>query len=104
MGLKTVTPPSPEASRIDTLRGLWTNGGLEEIETREILVERTFDSFEDFWAINMLGPSVSTVVGGMSQSDIDRLKLRVVNRVTADASGRIISSGRANAVKGRVPL
>ena len=103
MGLKTASPPSAEALRIGALRDLWTNGGLEGVETREIVVERTFEDFEEFWAINMLGQSVSAVVAGMPQSDIDRLKSRVLGRVIADAAGRIISSGHANAVKGRVP-
>lgn len=104
MGLKTPNPPSPEASRIDTLRELWANGGVERIESREIKVERTFANFEDFWAINMLGPSVGAVVAGMAQADIERLKSRVFDRVCASETGGIVSAGKANAIKGRVPL
>src|SRR5213596_323727 len=39
-GLNPPLPPSVGASRIDTLRALWTGAGLDEIETREITVQR----------------------------------------------------------------
>ena len=42
MGLKTLGPPQAEASRIDALRALWTDAGLVAVETREIVVKRTF--------------------------------------------------------------
>ena len=41
MGITPMGPPRPEASSMDGLRDLWTNAGLEAIETREITVQRT---------------------------------------------------------------
>jgi ubiquinone/menaquinone biosynthesis C-methylase UbiE len=103
MGLKTPSPPSAEVSRIDALRDVWTKAGLEGVETREITVQRTFTDFDEFWTINLLGPSVSAAASGMTPADIERLKSKVRTRLPADSAGRITYSSRANAVKGRVP-
>ena len=47
LGVAVLLPPSPGASRLDALRDLWTGVGLEEVETREITVQRTFADFDD---------------------------------------------------------
>ena len=103
MGLTVVNPPSPEASRIDVLRDLWTRAGLKEVETREITVQRTFPVFEDFWTTSLSSPNMRSVVAVTAPNDIELLKARVRARLPADATGRITYSARANAVKGRVP-
>src|SRR5216684_4543728 len=46
MGVAVPMPPSPEASRMDALRDLWTDAGLDAVETREIAVQRTFTDFD----------------------------------------------------------
>jgi len=103
MGFPTVRPPSADASRLDTLRGLWTDARLEQIETREIAVRRSFTDFDDVWATCLLSPSVAAVLATMASGDVDRLKERLRARLPADASGRITYGARANAIKGRVP-
>jgi ubiquinone/menaquinone biosynthesis C-methylase UbiE len=103
MGIKTLLPPSAEASRRQALRSLWTNAGLEAVETREIVVQRTFADFGDLWATSVLGASVAPTVAAMSAGDVEKLKAAVRARLPADAAGRITYSARANAVKGRVP-
>jgi ubiquinone/menaquinone biosynthesis C-methylase UbiE len=103
MGLKPPLPPSFEASRLESLRELWTAAGLEAVETRAITVQRTFANFQEFWAINLLGASIAAVVATMSPSDAELLKSRVRTQLSADAEGRITYSARANAVKGRTP-
>jgi SAM-dependent methyltransferase len=103
MGLKPPLPPSSEASRLESLRDLWVGAGLDAVETREITVQRTFASFDDFWAINQLGASIAAVVATMSPGDAELLKSRVRARLPADAAGRISYGARANAVKGRMP-
>jgi SAM-dependent methyltransferase len=102
MGLTVVDPPSPEASRIEVLRDLWTGAGLDEVETREITVQRTFPDFEDFWTTSLSTPNMRSVIPAMAPNDIELLKARVRARLPADATGRITYSARANAVKGRV--
>ncbi len=103
MGVESLTPPSADASRIDSMRELWRGAGLETIETREISVQRTFASFEEFWEITLLSSSVVPTMAAMSPADTERLKRQLRARLAADADGHVTLSARANAVKGRVP-
>jgi SAM-dependent methyltransferase len=103
MGVAVPQPPSPEASRIDVMRDLWNGAGLDSVETREITVERTFADFDDYWTTILGGPSIGPQLAAMASDDLMHLKARMRARLTADATGRIIYSARANAVKGRVP-
>ncbi len=97
------TPPSPGASRIDAMRGLWAGAGLDSVETREINVRRTFADFDDYWATILGGPSVGPQLAAMPSEAFALLKARMRARLPADAAGRITYGARANAVKGRVP-
>ena len=103
MGVAVPVPPSPDASRIDAMRDLWTGAGLESVETREITVQRTFTDFDDYWATVRGGPSVGPQLAAMAPDDLALLKARMRARLPSDAAGRITYSARANAVKGRVP-
>jgi SAM-dependent methyltransferase len=104
MGFPTLRPPSADASRMDVLGGLWTDAGLEQIETREITVRRGFPDFDDLWATCLLSPSVAAVLATMASGDVERLKERLHARLPADAGGRITYGASANAIKGRVPI
>ena len=57
LGQKTLGPPSPEASRMESLRELWTTARLEVVETRKITVQRTFANFDDYWTTSTLSGS-----------------------------------------------
>jgi SAM-dependent methyltransferase len=103
MGLTPLRPPSSGASRMEALRDLWTDAGLDAVETREITVQRTLADFDDFWTTSLLGASVSPPVDAIASDDVALLKTRVHARLSADAAGHITYSARANAVKGRVP-
>ena len=103
MGVTPLLPPHSDASRMEALRDLWTDAGLDAIETREITVQRTFADFDDFWTTTLLGSSVGPTVAAMAPGDVELLKTRVRTRLPADAAGRITYRARANAVKGRVP-
>ncbi|HEY6022864.1 MAG TPA: class I SAM-dependent methyltransferase [Pseudolabrys sp.] len=103
MGLTPPVPPSSDASRIEALRDLWTNAGLEAVETRDITVQRSFVNFDEYWTINLLGSSIGPTIAAMAPGDAELLKKRVRARLPADAAGHITYSARANAVKGRLP-
>jgi SAM-dependent methyltransferase len=103
LGVAVPTPPSPDASRIDAMRDLWTGAGLDSVETREITVQRTFDDFDDYWTTILGGPSVGPQLAAMAPEELALLKARMRGRLPADAAGRITCSARANAAKGRVP-
>ena len=103
MGLAVPTPPNPAASKIDTMRDLWIDAGLEAVETREINVQPIFADFDDYWATILGGPSVGPILAALASEKLDLLKARMHAHLPADATGRITYSARANAVKGRVP-
>ncbi len=103
MDVDVPVPPSPDASRIDALQALWIGAGLDDVETREIKVQRTFADFDDYWTTILGGPSVGPKLAAMSSGDLARLRTVMRARLPADAAGRITFSARANAVKGRVP-
>jgi ubiquinone/menaquinone biosynthesis C-methylase UbiE len=103
IGFPPVRPPSFAASRMENLRRLWTEAGLDRIETREIAVQRTFSDFDDFWTTALLGTTVKATVATMTPDQIERLKTQVRTRLAADHGGPITTSAFANAIKGRVP-
>jgi SAM-dependent methyltransferase len=104
LGISVPAPPSPAASRLDALQGLWTGAGLDAVETTEITVQRTFADFDDYWTTILGGPSVGKQLAAMASEDTALLRARIRARLPADATGRITYGARANAVKGRVPL
>lgn len=103
MGVVVPMPPSPDASRMEAMRDLWTGAGLAAVDTREIDGHRTFADFEDYWATVLGGPSVGPQLASMASEELGLLKARMRARLPADGDGRITYVARANAIKGRVP-
>lgn len=101
MGVTVPIPPSSEASRLDALQTLWTDAGLQAVETRAITVQRTFANFDDYWTTILGAPSAAATLAKMSPADLARLQSRMRQLLPADADGSITYSARANAVKGR---
>jgi SAM-dependent methyltransferase len=103
LGITPPQPPSAAVSRMDALRDLWADGGLEAIETREITVQRTFTDFDDFWGKSTAMGAIRQTLAELSPGKAEEFKQRVRARLPVDAAGRITYASRANAVKGRVP-
>jgi SAM-dependent methyltransferase len=103
LGATIPLPPSPQASRIDALRDLWTSAGVDGVETRAIAVERTFADFDDYWTAIHLGPSVGAQLKAMAPEDLALLKAEMRALLPVDVTGRITYGARANAVKGHIP-
>jgi SAM-dependent methyltransferase len=103
LGIERMLPPSADVSRMDALLSLWRDAGLTDVATREIIVSRTFDDFEDFWGSVEIALGMATASRGMTDGDRAELKVRMRTRVPADADGTVTYSSRANAVTGRVP-
>jgi ubiquinone/menaquinone biosynthesis C-methylase UbiE len=103
LGVTPNQPPSADVSRMEAMLDLWTSAGLDAVETKEIVVQRTFEDFDDFWAISTAG-TIGARIAKMPASDVEVLKARVRARLPVDAAGRVTFSARANAAKGRVPF
>ena len=102
-GVALPLPPSPGAAGTEALRELWMSAGLDSLAMREIVVERTFAGFEDYWATSTIGASVRPVLETMTPADRAELKDRVRARLPADAAGRVTRRARADAIKAREP-
>jgi hypothetical protein len=74
LGLTPVAPPSVHASRMEALHGLWTDAGLEGIETRAITVRRSFDSFDNFWKVSTATAGLRPTLDLMEADAIAELK------------------------------
>ena len=103
LGVSIARPPRLEISRIDALRQLWADAGLEAVQTRSITAERTFADFESYWLSVISNTSVAPVVREMPANDIGQLKTRLRGRAVSSSLGGITYEARANAIKGYVP-
>ena len=103
MGIVSTRPPRMDASRMKALRDLWIGAGLEDVQTREITVHRTFANFDDFWTTNLKSASLRPTVATMTSGDVETLISRVRARLPADVDGRITCGARAHAIRGRRP-
>ena len=103
LGVDVPQAPNNDASRLDALSDLWAGAGLEAVATRVITVERTFPDFDDYWTTIHGSPSAGSRLSAMTPDDRALLEARMRVRLPADATGRIIYSARANAIRGRVP-
>lgn len=102
LGVAVPEPPSADASRLDALQRLWTEAGLESVETHAITVRRAFADFNDYWTTIFGSPSIGQALAAMTPDDLAQLEARLRTRLPADAAGRITCSARANAVRGSV--
>ena len=103
MGFPTGAPPNAEVSRLEVMRDLWAGAGLIDIETKVIAAERAYSSFEDMWQTSILSGTMERTIAGMSETERNELKARVSAIFPPKVDGSVITFGRANAVKGRVP-
>ena len=104
MGFPAPLPPRSDVTGLEALRQLWRGAGLDEIEAREIRVQRTFADFEDYWTVSTLAATVSQMIAAMDPSDLELLKTRVHARLIADAAAPVTCSARVNAIRGTRPL
>lgn len=102
MGMEVPEPPSSDVSRLDRLHDLWTSAGLSSVATREIVVERTFQGFDDYWETIQGAPSVGAKLRGMPATQVADLQARLRANLPAQADGTIRYTARANAIQGQV--
>jgi SAM-dependent methyltransferase len=100
MGKPAARPPSAEVSRFAALKALWAELGIRDVETRELVVERTFADFDDYW-LSMVVSSPSGIAGKLSDAESAELKRRLKDRLPASATGAITVHAWSTAIKGR---
>ena len=105
LGVEVPAIPGADASRLEALRALFADAGLDRIETRTIEVCLAYESFQDFWRAQTPGYAPATkIIAAMTDSERMRLMRAVESTLPRGAGGVIEYCARANAVKGRVPL
>ena len=100
MGLTAPWPPRSDITGLEALRRLWSDAALNQIESHEITVHRTFADFEDYWTTSTLAATVSQTIAAMAPTELQHLKTRMRARLTADATGHITCSACVNAIRG----
>jgi SAM-dependent methyltransferase len=103
LGHRPLWPPSVEAAGVDALRQSWTDAGLVDVQTQEIVVQRRYADFDAFWTAARNGPAIAPRMSAMAGVDTELLKKRLRERLPAAADGSITCPARANAVRGRKP-
>jgi len=103
LGAVVPAPPSTEASRGEVMTALWRDAGLTDVELHEITVQRTFASFDEFWAIVVGWAAVGETIATMAPEAIAQLTARLRVLLSANGDGHITYAARANAVRGSVP-
>ena len=93
-------PPRSDVTGLEALRLLWRGAALDDVETREITVQRTFTDFEDYWTTSTLAATVGQTIAAMDPGTVELLKARMRAQLIADAAGRITCSARVNAIRG----
>jgi ubiquinone/menaquinone biosynthesis C-methylase UbiE len=103
MGMTSMLPPNPAASRRETMQELWEKAGLDSVETRVIRIPVIYSDFDDFWNSNAvpIGPQGKSIEK-MSAHAREELRTRLRERLPPNSDGRIVYESFANAVKGRV--
>lgn len=66
VGVPPLLPPSAPTSRIDAMRALWIEAGLQLVEPIQYVVHRTYESFEDLWSASCVAASVAPKLRDMA--------------------------------------
>jgi SAM-dependent methyltransferase len=102
LGVAPHLPPSVGASTIEASTALWRDAGLHQVRTRQITVQRGFDSFDDYWNSAASSNTVRPMFEAMQADGREVLKANVRRRLQA-SGGPLTVSARANAVCGIKP-
>ena len=103
MGCTPPWPPRSDITSLEGLRQLWRDAALDEIDSREITVRRTFTDFEDYWTTSTLAATVSQTIAAMDPVTLELLKTRMRAQLIVDATGHITCNARVNAIRGSRP-
>ena len=80
MGMQPMLPPSVEVSRLEALRRTFEGAGLVDVETTELVVQRRFSDFEEFWTAASRGPAIAPRLSSQAGGQRDLLRSRMRER------------------------
>jgi hypothetical protein len=104
MGVDAPAGSGLKNTRVEELRTLFEQAGLQQVTTRTIEIEVSYQNFDDYWSAQTgFANLVVQPIRKMSAPDVARLQTYLRDRLPTDHSGRIAYAARANAVKGRAP-
>jgi len=96
--------PGTETSRLDAVRRLFAQAGLQEIASRTIDVTVSFPDFDDFWQSQTRRSNPpSKMIAALPESDRAKLIAAARAELQAGPDGTFAYVARANAIKARVP-
>jgi SAM-dependent methyltransferase len=102
LGVSPHLPPGAAVSSIEASTALWQQAGLRHLRTCQITVQRTFDSFDDYWHCATPSNSLRPLFEGAQPGVRELVKANVRRRLKA-GDGPLTLSARANAVTGIKP-
>ena len=104
MGVDVPPASGVKNSRLQEMRGLFEQAGLDQIATRTIEIEVSYPNFDDYWSAQTgLTNVVVQPIRKMLEPEVARLQAYLREHLPTDRSGRIAYPARANAVRARVP-
>src|SRR5262249_22627976 len=104
IGIAPPITPGTRDTTCEALQSLFGKAGLQTIELREIEIEPTYGSFEEFW-ISQTGSVSPTAkfIGSLSESDRLRLRDAVRSRLPSKDDGSVSYPACAHAIRARAP-
>jgi len=100
MGLQVPEVPGTQTSRLEALRTLFGNAGLDDVEVVTIDVTLAYSDFEDFWEAQTPAYAATTkIVTTMTKSARMRLKRTVESSLRRGPNASIEYLARANAIR-----
>jgi hypothetical protein len=92
-------PPSVAASTLEASAALWKAAGLRDVHTDVFTVQRTFDSFDQYWDSAATSNAMRPMFDALPADGLAQVRANVRERLKAD-DGPLTVSARANAVRG----
>lgn len=102
-GYKSQQPPSAWAATLEASEDLWRSAGLVDVQTRQFVVYRTFEGFDEYWRSAYGSPRLRDLFASLPPPELQRLTERVRGRIRGAGNGPLVLKARANAVMGRKP-
>jgi ubiquinone/menaquinone biosynthesis C-methylase UbiE len=104
MGIPVLPTPGHVHSRLESLRAIFTEAGLDAVSVRPIEIEISYANFDEYWTAQTgFANTVVQHMRKMSEAQVEELKAHLRKHLPRDKGGRIVYKAWANAAKGRVP-